>query len=342
MRSVTYESILQKVCQLCFGQSEANLEDQATLSIFIDERLSQYWREFWWPEACEVEERTFRASYSSATNYTASTATAATEVYFAPTQSYYQCLRPNGPGTTVKPPATLVGATWTDDLGYWAPSAPDYSGNDWLTGTIYAKGDAVRNPDDGRFYACHTAHTAGASFDTASFGILTPFLRTIALSGVGLTEIDAVEYITEQDPRVFSGQRHIPFDLFAAIVVRTELPVVWVKFRRVVKSWTGAAHVAGTSYSVGQQVYYGTDYYRRVSGSGTQLPTDSSFWELLPVPFIFRSGVPRAAYADWLDAEGQQDKSGAEERRAQRLIDREVEIIQFEQNQSRRLNVRTQ
>ena len=342
MRSVTYESILQKVCQLCTGESEAGREDQATLNVFIDERVSQYWREFFWPEACEVEQRTFRPPYDETKDYLPSSATVPREVYYPPTRSYYQCV--NGSfAASPEAPAYLESGTWVVNKGFWAPSTPDYSGDEWKPNTTYPEGTTIRNPADERFYWCHTEHVSGSAFDADFWGILTPFLRTISYTAEGQTAIDAVEYITEKDPRIYPGQHRIAFDLFDAIVVRGELPVVWVKFRRCVDTWIGAAHQAGASYTQGQQVYYGTDYYRRTAaGSGTEPPTDTSVWEVIEFPYIFRSAVPRAAYADWLDAEGQQDKSGAEERRAQRLIDREMEIIQLDQNQSRRLNVRVQ
>ena len=69
MRRVAYSKVFEQACQLAFGQRTANSEDAATLQVFLDGRLDEFWSDFFWPDVCLVEQRWFRPWYVDGGNY---------------------------------------------------------------------------------------------------------------------------------------------------------------------------------------------------------------------------------------------------------------------------------
>jgi hypothetical protein len=93
VRTVTYKTVQDKANLLFAGKINATADDAASLNRFINSRYREFFERFYWPEWTVVERRTFRPQYDGTTAYAASTATAPVEVYYWPTQSYYQSLR---------------------------------------------------------------------------------------------------------------------------------------------------------------------------------------------------------------------------------------------------------
>lgn len=329
MRSVSYQSILAQASQLAFGLSSPHSLDAATLNTFINEAAGNYWRSFWWPELMVVEQRQYRPTYGGGH-------AAGTEVYYPPAQAYYLAIK----GPTSVPPATLSGGLYITDYSQWIEVQTELSGDDWLTGRAYKAGDTVRNASDGLFYACHTAHTAGGSFDGTKFGPLKRWRNSLDYAQSGYTEIDAIEGVYDDDPDLNPDAAQIPFALASDILVLDELPRPWVKFRRRIPSWAGTLYVSNEVYTAGSQVYYSTDYYRAKVNT-SDLPTDATKWEKLEIPYVFRSSVPRAAFAGWLTSEGQIDKSGRNKAMADVANETEIMEIEARQGQSRALPVRS-
>ncbi len=329
MRAVPYSQVLGLASQLCFGVATPNSTDAATLNAFIQENTTAFWRSFWWPELMIVEQRAFRDNYTG--NHAAGT-----EVYYPPTQAYY--LATKGPTTVA--PATLAAGVWSTNYSEWIEVQETLAADDWVTAKAYVAGDRVRNPSDDKAYACHTAHTAGGSFDGTKFGALKRWRRSLEYVQTGKPTIDGIEGIYEDDPDLNLDAPEIPFTLGADILVEGDEPKVWIKFRKSVPSWSGTIHDSSLVYLVGEQVYFGSDYYRVKVASTGNLPTNTTDWEKIEFPYVFRSSVARGAFADWLDAEGQQDKSGRNKARAVALNDAEIEEIQARQKQTRALPVR--
>ncbi|HAB17831.1 MAG TPA: hypothetical protein DCE44_15425 [Verrucomicrobiales bacterium] len=330
MRRVAYSQIFEQACQLAFGQRTANTEDAATLQVFLDNRLNEFWSDFFWPDVSAVEERWFRPWWVDGDTYLEGT-----EVYHAPSDAYYRCL-----DETSIEPATFVDGQWVVETTDWAVCQAEYSGEEWAEGMAYEDGDWLISPLDNKVYQVLVDHTSGSSWNAAVVGLLVSFVRSIDWEQTGMTAIDAVEKITPADPRIFSDQQSIDFALFDNIVVWTDLKSVWVKFRSRPGTWSGSVFVANTTYAAGDQVYYSGDWYVALD-STTATPDDATHWERIPVPYIFRDCAPMAAYADWLTAEGQHEKAAAMQKMAMSSLEREKTKILLDQSQSKHKPVRS-
>lgn len=329
MRVVSYQSVLGQASQLAFGLASPNRADAATLNTFVNEFAGTYWRSFWWPELMVTEQRQFRPSYNGAH-------AAGTEVYYPPAQAYYLALK----GPTSVPPANLTGGVWQTDYSQWIEVQPELGGDDWVTGKEIKAGDTRRTPADGRFYGCHTTHTAGVSFDATKFGLLIRWRPSLGYAQAGYVEIDSVEGVYDDDPDLNPDACSIPYTLTTDILVLDSIVLPWVKFRRRIPSWSGSIHDVDTTYVAGDQVYWGSDFYR-ARATTMNLPSNITDWEKIEFPYVLRSSVARAAYAGWLDSEGQVDKASRNQTKADKLNEAEIEEIEARQRQSRALPVRS-
>lgn len=173
MRRITYTDVLKAASVLWTGKATPDVDEAAKLNTYINRRAREAWESAWWRELMVVERRWFRSGWDTLAVYGAPSETGSIEVYYPPTDWYYQSLRS---ANVAQAPADAAG---TVNSAWWAECAEAYSGDDWEDATVYAVGDAVRNASDGRYYACHTAHTSSGSIDTSKFGILTPFVRSL-------------------------------------------------------------------------------------------------------------------------------------------------------------------
>jgi hypothetical protein len=343
MRTVTFKSVLHGAAQMVGmdpTRGDFNNAVAAAMTEYVNNRIRQGWEQEVWPEWTLIEQRSFRASYASGTAYAAPTASVPVEVFFIAAQKYYQALR----ATTGNAPATLVAGEYVENSAYWAECASSYSANDWTTGMVFAVGDQARNPDDNRFYQCHTAHTAGAGFDATKFGILTPFDRYVDYDQSGLTPIGQVLGARGRDPRVYSNSyQPVRFALSERGVQFAEsAPVqVWLKFRKRPPVFTSSAWVSTTAYVADDLVYYATtgECYKALQASTGQLPTNTTYWERVKFPALLSNFVKRSVMADRLRDLKQTDRAAIEEDRAfaelANAADREV------QGQNERIEVMT-
>ena len=120
MRRIAYSQIFEQSCQLAFGQRTANTEDAATLQVFADNRLNEFWSDFFWPDVSAVEQRWFRPWYVEGNTYLEGD-----EVYHDPSDTYYRCL-----SEIDAAPAEYVDGAWNLDGSHWAYCLPEYSA-DW-------------------------------------------------------------------------------------------------------------------------------------------------------------------------------------------------------------------
>jgi len=339
LRRVTYLSVLELASTLFSGDPSPDAEDAASLNKFIRRWAREAWEKYFWPEWTPIEKRQFRADWSSATTYSAPTATAAVEIYYPNAKKYYQSLRGTNTNNT---PAT--GAALTENSAFWAESVASYSGDDWAASTVYAVGKRVLNPTDQRYYQCHTAHTSGATFDATKFGILTPFVRSIDYEQTGKTPIGEVKQVWDSDPRVFETADPMIFDLTDTIVVRGTLPIIYVEFRKRAPDFSGSTYSATATYAVDAQIYFTDgDFYKCLSATsaGESPTTAAAKWERLDFPMILKEIVAQGAYEQMLKTDGQNEKTLLEKSEALRLLAREIDKIERQQGQAGALNVLT-
>lgn len=328
MRTVNYSEVLQLVSELA-GVTYADLPAELALRLrgHISRRFREMWEADYWPELTRVEERRYRLDYAGGTAYSAPTTTTASEVFYPPTKGYYQALR----ATTGNAPATLSGGTYTTNSAYWNAAQGSYSGNDWAASTAYTVATVVRYPDNNRYYACHTAHTSGASFDATKFGILTPFDQYVGYTQTSQTAIGEVREVFSSDPRVSKGYYTTPFTLSVNGVQCTTGPaIVWVEFRTRFAPLTGGDYSATATYAVGDQILFNSsgsvkNFYACVTATsaGESPTTAAAKWSIIEIPYLFQPFLVMGAYADFLRMDGQNDKAGQQDRLAASYLEAE-------------------
>jgi hypothetical protein len=335
---VSYKSVEDMVLSYA-GQDRAQIDATGLRQVngFINQRLADWaWIGWPWPELTPIELRLYRNVYDNAFAYAAPTLTTASEVFFPPTQLYYQALR----ATTGNAPATLTGGTYVVNAAYWALASGPYTGPDWLDATDYAVGTIVRNPANNRFYQCYLAHTSSGSLDTTKFGLLTVFDPYVARDQ-DWEENEIGEYLdmTLDDPRTVVNPRRVSFNLngVGAHVLASragrwdwgwrfgyEVPnMVWLKFRLPCPEFRGEIFDPLATYTAGEDTVYfeGSttdlegDYWKCIvtTVAGESPETTPASWERLAFPQWLRTPVARKAFADWLRYGAQREAAGAED-----------------------------
>lgn len=315
MRRVSFQSVLWGVTRLMGLNPSRDLsaERAATFCEYINRHVAKGWRFDFWPEWLLTERRRYRPNYGAG-NFV----TAGDELFYVPAQKYYQALQDQA-ATTIAP-ATLSSGEYAVNATHWAECAASYQAEWWATGTAYAVGDQARNPDDGEYYACISAHTAGSSFDLTQFAVLTPFQRTIASVTEGATEIDGVKQFSRRDPRV-NRSNPWPIDFVktdTGYLLPADAPnEVWVQFRPPPPQFTVTRWSASTTYDEGALVYYGAtgqeaDVFQSAIGNNSA-PVDGVVnWVRVEFPMVLLNFVQRAAMADALRDQTQTDRARAE------------------------------
>lgn len=332
MRTVTFYSVLAGAADLA-GLDVTDLVQAQLDSLVrkINRRVRKAAGYDRWPELVPTERRLYRDEYAAATAYAAPTLTTASEVFYTAAGKYYQALR----AATGQVPSTLVGSDYVVNSAYWAESAAGYTGNDWAALTVYAAGAVVRNPVDGRYYACFTAHTSIAgTIDTTKFGVLTPFAPYIGLDQAGQTPIGEVVAIYASDPDVNVSN---PGKLRHTVRARGVVPldsapaIVWVRFRIRVPVFTATPWSGATAYVAGNLVFVAAteECYRALQAGTNQAPASSpSYWVKVDFPQVLADFTMRAAAADVMRADGQTEKADREQAQAFNELDdgRTIEI----------------
>jgi hypothetical protein len=313
---------------------------------YLDRALQKIWEAEHWPELNRTQERKYRLEWDSTTTYSASTSSAAVEVYFTPSGKYYQSIVASNLNN-----APASGATWVENSSKWAESKTAYTGGDWAASTVYTVGTIVRRATgttaDFRYYQCTTAHTSGASFDTTKFGILTDFDAYVAYTQTGQTAIGEVFNVTDSNPRTTRAFSEYPFMLSEnGVQVPNGPSVVWLEFRTRRSQLVGDTYSATTAYAVGQQIYYTTSlgvgnfYDCIVTTTAGQSPaTTPASWSVVQIPYIFSQHLIWAAYADLLGSDGQADKATVAMNAAEQYYGMEADKLYRQQRQTQPLRV---
>lgn len=343
MRTVNYITVIRAAEALYAGTRDdlATLNDQA-LNAHFDRWARQAWEAYFWPEWTLAERRQFRPDWDTGTTYGAPTATAAVERYHVRSRKYYQSLRAANTGNA---PADADGV---ENSAWWAECASDYGGLDWATGMVFTvtNGSAtiVRNPEDDRFYQCHTAHTAGATFDSTKFGVLTPFRRSVDYEQTDETEIGAVKAIWDRDPRVYFGNaRPIEFVLADKVYVAGSEQRVWVEFRERPPSWSGDDWLAATTFALDAQCYSPTqgNFYKSLQAANTNhAVTDTAWWEVIPVPYVLQDAIAQGILSELLETDEKPEWAATARAKASRLAEQEFTKISRQQAQGVQLPMR--
>jgi hypothetical protein len=314
VRTVTFQSVLNGAARLLGLDPvrDLNLQRAGTLAEYITTRCAEGWKFDFWPEWTVSERRAYRDNYSSVENITATM-----ERWYVGAGNYYQALRDQSPAAQA--PATFTSGAWVENSAYWAECRRSYTADvTWQAGLAFTLGQKTQNPDDGEVYQCHTAHTAGASFDLTKFGKLTPFQKYVAYEQTAKTAMDEVKGIYRKDPRVIVGSAgsvgYFPTDLGIAISEATPPNLVWVEFRLRPPVFTATPYKVATTYAIGEAVYYaatGECYVSRKDANQNHSPAEvnSSWWSKQNLPLILAPFVKLAAAADGMMDQKQNDRA---------------------------------
>jgi hypothetical protein len=320
MRTVTFQSVLHGVARLLGLNPTRDLsaERAATFCEYINRHVATGWRFDFWPEWTRTELRRYRPSYATGDFIELSQ-----EVYYPAARKYYQALQLQVSAAVA--PATLTNGEYEVNATHWAECAASYQVEDWATGETYAVGDQVRNPDDGEFYQCIAAHTAGASLDSASFAVLTPFARVIASVVTGREVIDGVKQFSRRDPRVYRDNAwpiHFQKTDTGYLLPADAPNEVWVQFRPPPPVFTTTRWVNGTTYDLGALVYYAPtgvegDVFKSALGNNSEPVDGVTNWIQVAFPEVLADFVKRAAQADALRDQKQTDRARLEMQEAE-------------------------
>ena len=323
MRTVTFKSVLHGSARL-LGLNPDRLDTikAAQLVEYINQHVRFGWPWDWWSEWTLVEQRFYRAAWAVGTTYGAPTATATEEIFYFPAGKYYQSLVAGNLGNV---PATLSGADYVENSSKWAESAGQYDTTPWTANTAFTVGQQRVNPDNGRAYQCHTAHTSGATFDTTKFGILTPFNRYIAYSqSATATVISQVKDAYKRDPRVFPKnpgrlKEHWKSDL--GIQARDDWPeFVYLEFMTTPPVFTTTPWADATSYAVGDLVYSAPETYRCTTAHTSSGTINLSNFTLVQFPYLLGDFVKRAALSDYQEGLKLTQRSRVNEDRSRAML----------------------
>lgn len=334
VRTVTYLSVVNRAIALFGGDvSNPELALLTRANLFFQRHAEAFLERYWWPEWMRTEERQFAQDYDASTAYVVGDVR-----YYEPSGKYYQALR----STTGNAPAT--GASYVTNTAYWIEALATYSGDDWADATAYTAGTVVRNPANGLYYACHTAHTSSGSLNTSNFGLLTPFIKVIALSQSWETNtIGDVREIWDANPKASTTCGTYRWSMDEdGVFVRTSQGKVWVEYRRPIPTWSGSNYSASATYSAGDIIYFTDgDYYEALaSTSAGESPTSAAAkWSKQEVPGFLAEALSTAVAADLMLQDGQEDRYGRMLRRAEALIEQKIINLGTKQGLSRSLPV---
>lgn len=339
MDTVDYAVVLRGTLALAGIGSTEGQADVARLRQFHDQRLRQAWQHGPWPELMRVEQRQYRQTWASATAYVAGD-----ERFYPPTLGYYVALRPS----TGQTPADAAG---NENSAYWAELDSGETTATWTAGRVFAAGDRTVNPADLLTYKCHTAHTAGASFDATKFGAVPEFIRDIdSTQSWESTVLGDVMQVWDRNPRTNQNAREVEYEVEddRIIVLEGDVPRPWVQYRLRVPQLTGEPYSATTTYATGRQLYYESstasgNFYDVLSATseGETPESASAKFRVVEIPRTFTNYLIQGAYADWMPAEGDgAERRAIEQARAERLLGDEWMRVAAQLNQRGRYRVR--
>lgn len=351
-RRVTYLSVLDRIASYLGEADGLSVDDKALAEAKINLCFKLGYEHYFHPDITEIEQRTFRPLYSAAENVAAPSATAAVERYFPATDSYYQTLVAQSPATQA--PATGSNGSYTENSAYWAACQASYSGDDHADATAYTVGTIVHNPANNRFYQCHTAHTsASATLDATKFGILTPFVRSLAFDQADETEIGECRFIWDADPRFIASARRMNGGRGPDFWVRKDYlqvlglaNVIYPEFRPPCPVFSGATRSDTATYGAGDQKYDSAtgDYWiaNTSIAAGESPTTNPEKWDRVVFPRYLAEFVAQTAYAMLTNHEQEEPENFTVQMTAgYPLLLAELESVERQQGQSRQMNVVT-
>ena len=303
MRSVTFQSVLDGAAARIGLDPTQTIQPStaSALTEYINTRIRFSWEAYKWPELSSIERRAFRPPWASAKTYAANE-----EVYYK--QAYYRAIKTS---TNIAPDDAANGASnWSI-----ADATIQLAGVEYSALTDYKVGDEVIF--NGILYRMRVDAAKGVSpLNTANWSPVfsyTDFIRsidfeqsfTMASATTGATEIGEILYVYAQDPRVARYAERVNF---------------WITDSGIIVGST--QFTASTPNEVFIEFTKRPSFYSTNSG-------DAEF------PRVLSEYVKYGAAADALREDGQFDKATYMDSLAIDALQKEIDIIEVKQGQTR-------
>lgn len=281
MRTVTHQSVLYAVAKRMGLDPANNLETNTATALleYIDQRTRESWELWDWSEFLIKEQRAFANAWIQSSTYITG------QIVFdwtTGTLAYYQAAQNVPAGTLL-----TNTAFWT--VGPILPlplTVPTYGqiGSD-------SNNSVIMLPE------------VGTVFDVTGndpYQNQVPFPIPFTRSALGITIFP--QYTTyAQTPIVTAGG--------AVSYPYLNLNTIFILHRQAYPGFATEQWVNGQNYFPGNLVYFSTDTYVCLQSTSSDQPTNPSFWQLQPFPYILSEFVKQAAYCDALEEDGQQEKA---------------------------------
>ena len=127
------------------------------------------------------------------------------------------------------------------------------------------------------------------------------------------------------------------------INLRSATTPVYVEHRIMRPNLTGDTYSSTSTYSSGDQVYFGSQFYdANASVATNESPTSaSSLWDVVKIPFIFQAYLIRGTFADYLKSTGNNELSAQADSNAESVMMLEADKLYRQQGHVRKLNITT-
>jgi hypothetical protein len=174
--------------------------------------------------------------------------------------------------------------------------------------------------------------------------------------GVGLLPFGSVFAVTELDPRIQADPalaRPLEFwrsekGIEVPKGIQGTLTTVWVEYRLRSPKLFGAVYSGSATYTTVQQIYYtlasgaSADFYNCISATTAGLnPENSSKWAIVQIPRFLEEWLVQSVYADYLKADGQDEKYMAELADAHEKLSQQRILLEAQEGQQERMIVQT-
>ena len=223
--------------------------------------------------------------------------------------------------------------------GTWSATGGDASDG------VYASGDIVYHGTS--YYQANTATTSGdVPGVSADWDLVTDFHHYIEYEQPGQTKLGQMYRIVSKDSRINNNWIEYDFRLSSngvTLISGPDLP--YIEFRKRAPELTGSDWSGAATYAVGDQVYYSGDFWNAltVRDDSTAAPTtsDTTNWEKVDIPYIFKPYLEKAAASDMLLLDEKPDLAMAQQTMAREALDIEAIKLYRQQGQTSRIRVRT-
>lgn len=214
-------------------------------------------------------------------------------------------------------------------------------------GETYLLGDEVYDVETDHYYRALQDGFAGrAVTDGAYWEEVTCLTKNLPLLSLGDTPMAEVLGVWDADPATDTGAQPLGYYLTDGDVqFEPDCPnTVWVRFRIPPPRFTAAVWKSTTIYLPGDLVFVTPHCYMALEdalGSEQSPENDPDRWRKQELPELLERAVKRLAKAEWLEAEGQDDKAAIVQGRAEAALADASETLSTQQGQGRRYSVAT-